>query len=126
MKEKIILGLQILVGLMLVLFGANGFLQFMPMPPPSAQMGAWLGAIAQTGYLFPLIAAIELVAGLAFVFNKFASLMAIILMPVMLNALLAHIFLNDVAGMGGALIVVLGTLLVMFKNRQRYSEIFKA
>ncbi len=126
MKDKIILGLQILVGLMLVLFGANGFLQFMPMPPPSAQMGAWLGAIAQTGYLFPLIATVEIVAGLAFVFNKFAALMAVILMPVMINALLAHLFLNDIAGMGGSLIVVLGTIVVLVKNRQRYSEIFKA
>lgn len=125
MKEKIIVSLQVLVGLTLVLFGANGFLQFLQMPTPSAQMGAWLGAIYQTGYIFPLIAAIELVTGLAFVFNKFASLMAIILMPVMLNALFAHLFLNDASRMGPALFITLGIVLVMLRNKERYNAIFK-
>ena len=126
MQNKIILGLQMVAGLLLVVFGLNGFFHFIPMPQPSPEMGAWLGAIFKIGYLFPLIALIEIVAGLSYLSNKFSALMAVILMPVMLNALLAHIFLNDIGGSSSAFFIVCVTLLVLYKNREKYSELFKA
>ncbi|MDF1878118.1 hypothetical protein JHD46_00535 [Sulfurimonas sp. SAG-AH-194-C20] len=126
MKDKIILGIQIVVGLMLVVFGANGFLQFMPMPEHSKEMGDWLQAVYMTVYIFPLIAFIEIVAGLAFLSNKLVALMAIIVMPVVLNATLAHIFLNDIGGVGMALFLTISIALIMIGKKEAYRAIFKA
>lgn len=125
MKDKIFLGIQILSGLMLVVFGLNKFLHFMPMPPASPEMGEYMKALFATGFIFPIIAVIEILAGLSFIANKFTALMAVIVMPVMLNALLAHLFL-DPAGIGGALFIVVAIIVVMIRYKERYREIFKA
>ena len=56
---------RVFLGLAFVVFGLNGFLQFIPMPAPPEKAGAFLGALAATGYMFPLIKGTELFAGLA-------------------------------------------------------------
>ena len=55
---------RLFLGLIFTVFGLNGFLGFLPMPQPSAEGGAFLGALATTGYMFPLIKGTEVVAGL--------------------------------------------------------------
>lgn len=124
MKDKVFLGIQIVAGLMLVVFGLNKFLHFIPMGEPAPAMGEYMGALFKTGFLFPLIAVIEIVTGLAFVSNKFAALMAVIIMPVMVNAFLAHLFL-DPAGIGPASFIIIAVLIVMLRFKDRYSGIFK-
>jgi len=125
MKEKIFIGIQVIAGLLLVMFGSNTFLQFMPMPEMTPIMGEFMGALYKTGYIFPISAILEIVAGIAFLSNKFASLMAIVVMPIMLNALLSHLFL-DPSGIGAAAFIVFAIIIVMIRNKDRYSEIFKA
>lgn len=125
MNTKIFLGIQIITGLLLVVFGLNGFLHFLQMPPANEQMGAFGGAIYQTGYIFPLMAVVEVIAGIAFIFNKYTSLMAILVMPFMLNAFLAHSFL-DINGIAPSAFIVCSLLVIMFKNKESFSLIFKA
>lgn len=125
MKTKIFTGVQLLAGLMLVVFGANKFLHFIPMGAPAVEMGAFMGALFGVGYLMTLVAIIEISAGLAFLSNKFAPLMAVVLMPVMLNAFLAHLFL-DPAGIGGALVLTLFTVIIMIRHKEAYTPLFKA
>jgi len=125
MTNKVLLGIQVIAGLMLIVFGLNKFLHFIPMGEPAPAMGEYMGALFKTGFLFPLIAVIEILAGLAFVSNKFAALMAVIVMPVMVNAFLAHLFL-DPAGIGGATFIIAVIVIVMVRYRDRYKEIFKA
>ena len=125
MKTKIFAGVQILAGLMLVLFGANKFLHFIPMAAPAAEMGVFMGALFSVAYLMTLVAVIEILAGLAFLSNKFAPLMAVVLMPVMLNAFLAHLFL-DPAGLGGALMLTIFTIIVMIRHKDAYRPLLRA
>jgi len=124
MKDKLLLTAQVLSAIMLIIFGTNKFLQFMPMPQPTPEMGAFIGALFTTGYLMTLVAIIEIVTGIAFLVNKFTPLMALILMPVMLNALLAHLFL-DPAGIAGALFLTVLTLLVMIRHKEAYTTLLK-
>ena len=49
---KATLIVRILMGAMLIVFGLNKFLQFMSMPPPAPEMGAFMGALFATGYIF--------------------------------------------------------------------------
>ncbi|MFT7003841.1 MAG: putative oxidoreductase [Sulfurimonas sp.] len=125
MKDKVFLGIQILAGLMLVVFGLNKFLNFIPMPPASAEMSAFMGALFTTGYFMKLVAIVEIVAGLSFITNKFTALMAVVVIPVMVNATLAHLFL-DPSGIGGALILTVFTILVMVGHKDAYSKILSS
>ncbi|RDX34224.1 DoxX protein [Arcobacter sp. HD9-500m-PIT-SAG03] len=125
MKEKIFIGIQVITGLLLVMFGSNTFLQFMPMPEMTPIMGEFMGALYKTGYIFPISAIIEILAGISFLSNKFTSLMAVLVMPVMLNALLSHLFL-DPLGIGAAAFIVFAIIIVMIRNKECYNEIFKA
>ena len=124
-KTKIFSGVQILAGLMLVVFGANKFLHFIPMGAPAPAMGAFMGALFGVGYLMSLVAVIEIAAGLSFLSNKFAPLMSVVLMPVMLNAFLAHLFL-DPSGIGGALVLTLFTIIIMIRHREAYRLLLRA
>ena len=119
------MGVQLLAGLMLVVFGSNKFLGFIEMQPGSVAMGAFMMALFQSGYLMKLVAVVEIVAGLSFLLNKYAALMAVVLLPVMLNAFLAHLFL-DPGGIGGATVLLVFTVIIMMRNKDRYRDIMKA
>jgi len=82
-------------------------------------------ALFMTGFIFPIVAAIQIIAGLSFIVNKFTAFTAILIMPVMINAFLAHLFL-DPAGMGGSLFLVIAIIIVMIRYKNRYKEIFQA
>lgn len=125
MKTKFLLAVQIIVGLLLVIFGLNKFLHFMANPPISQEMGMYMGALAKTGFIFPLVGAIQLLAGLAFILNKYVAIMAILIVPVMLNAMLAHAFL-DPSGVAASGVILLLIIAVMFKNKEAYVSVLKA
>ena len=125
MQKKVYLGVRLVAGLMLVVFGSNKFLGFIDMQPGTLEMGAFMMALFKSGYLMKLVAVVEIVAGLSFLANKYTALMAVVLMPVMLNAFLVHLFL-DPAGIAGAAVLLVFTILIMIENKARYKEILKA
>jgi len=59
-----------------------------------------------------------------FIINKFTALAAIILFPVMLNALLAHLFL-DPAGIGAAALVIAMLLFLFYAHKEKYMGFLK-
>ena len=122
--DKALLVVRLLGGLMLVVFGANKFLHFIQMEHGTIESGAFMMALFATGYIMKIVAVVEIVAGVAFLTNKYVPLMAVILFPIMLNAFLMHLFL-DPAGIGGAAIILSINIILMYVSRQRYKEILK-
>ena len=55
---------RLFLGLVFTVFGLNFFLHFLPMPPAPPRAAAFAGALFASGYLFPLLKATEVVAGL--------------------------------------------------------------
>jgi uncharacterized membrane protein YphA (DoxX/SURF4 family) len=98
---------RIVLGLAFLVFGLNGFLQFMPMPPAPEKAGAFLGALAATGYMFPLIKGTEVIAGALLLSGRFAPLALTLLAPIVVNIVAYHAALAP-AGLG--LPVVLAAL----------------
>ncbi|NDV63165.1 DoxX family protein [Puniceicoccales bacterium CK1056] len=98
MITKFNTGLQLLLGLAFVVFGLNKFIGFMPPPelPPAA--GAFMGALMETGYMFPLIAVTEIVAGALILSRMFSALGLVILMPISVNIVLFHLALAPAGG----------------------------
>src|SRR5882724_3288201 len=84
---------RILMGLVFFVFGLNGFFMFLPMPPmPEASM-KFLGAMVETGYLFPLLKSMEVLCGALLLLNYFSPLALIMLTPIIVNIFLFHAFL---------------------------------
>jgi len=125
MQTKVLMAIQIIAGVMLLVFGFNKFFHFIDMAMPAAGMGAFMSAIIATGYLFKVVALVEIAAGLAFILNRYVALMAVVLMPVMVNAFLAHAFL-DPSGIGGALLLTLLTIVIMIGHKDRYRAILES
>ena len=78
--------IRILLGLMVLIFGLNKFLQFMPMPPLPEVAGEFMGALVNSGYLMVLVAVVEIVAGVMLLINRSQPLALIMLFPILLNA----------------------------------------
>jgi putative oxidoreductase len=115
-KGKLIV--RVVLGLMLVVFGLNKFLQFMPMPPMPE-------ALVTSGYIMTIVAIVEIVTGILLLVNKFQPLTLVVLFPILLNAFLFHLFL-DLAGIGGAVVALAMNVFLMFANKEAYSAVLKA
>jgi putative oxidoreductase len=117
--------IRFLLGIMLIVFGLNKFLQFMPMPQLPDDAGAFMGALAASGYVLPIVAIVEIGTGILLLINKFKALALIILFPVALNAFLFHVFL-DLPGIGGAAFLIIINVFLMFSTKESYKELLKA
>ncbi len=125
MQKKVYLAIRLIAGSILLFFGLNKFVGFIEIHPKTVEMGAVMMGLVQSVYIIKLAAVIEIIAGMSFIVNKYTALMAVVLMPVMLNAFLLHLFL-DPAGIGGAALILALTLLIMIENKDRYRDILKA
>ncbi|WP_445956291.1 DoxX family membrane protein [Yeosuana sp.] len=121
MNSKVFMVLRILLGLMLLVFGLNKFLHYLPQPEMSADAGAFFGAIMSTKTLM-LVGIVEVVSGLAFLFNKYGALMAIILMSVSVNIILFHVSLNP-EGIGPGVVVFLLNIVMLYAYRDKYKDL---
>ncbi|MCY1056268.1 DoxX family protein [Nannocystis sp. SCPEA4] len=95
-----------LLGLVFLVFGLNGFLHFLPMPPVPARAGEFLGALAASGYMFPLIKGTEVVAGALLLSGRLVPLALILLAPVIVNIVAYHLALAP--GGYGLLALIVG------------------
>ena len=123
MNSKVSMVLRILLGLFVLVFGANKLVPggFIPMPEMSADAGAYFGALDSSKTLL-LVAIVEVVAGLALIFNKYGALMALILMSISVNAVLFHLTL-DPGGIGGAAVLLILNIAVLFGYKSKYKDL---
>lgn len=99
--------LRVLLGLLFVVFGLNGFFHFMPMPPMEGAAASFMGALAATGYMFPLIKGTEVVAGALILSGRATPLGLVLLAPVLVNILAFHLVLTPgEAGMSVVLVAM--------------------
>ncbi|MCK6511783.1 DoxX family protein [Myxococcota bacterium] len=120
--DKIVLAVRILTGLIWVVFGLNGFLHFIPMPPLPSKAGAFMGALAATGYMFPLIKGTEILGGLLLLSGRFTPIGLVLLAPVAVNILAFHLFLAP-AGTIMPLLLIAGGLFLAWQHRDIYAPV---
>ncbi|MBE7411502.1 MAG: DoxX family membrane protein [Leptospiraceae bacterium] len=123
--RKIVLAARILLGLIFVVFGFNGFFNFIPSPPPAPEAGAFFGALFATKYLIPVLKTTEIVCGILLLSNYFVPLALTILAPIAINIFLFHVFLNN-AGMPVAIAVVALEIFLAYSYRKNYSGVLTA
>lgn len=119
MKKKVLFGISLLFGLMMINSGLNKFLSYMPMPEMTEAAGQLMYAFMQAKWLFPLIAVVEIVAGILFITNKFRALGAIMMLPVVVGIVLFHLVLDPAGNMISLLLLAINGW-VIFENRESY------
>jgi putative oxidoreductase len=115
---------RLLLGLIFLIFGLNGFLHFIPMPPPSGVAGQFLGSMFVTKYLL-FVFAIQLVGGVLLLINRYVPIALTILAPIIVNILLFHSLMNP-EGLGLALVVTILWAVVFASVRSAFAGIFQA
>ena len=83
---------RILLGVLFLTFGLNGFLHFIPLPPPSGLAGQFLGALFVSHYLVPVFL-LQVVGGALLLANRYVPAALVLLGPVVVNIFLYHSFL---------------------------------
>ena len=72
---------RFVLGLVFVVFGLNGFLNFMPMGPVPALAGQFAGALIQSHYMV-VVLTLEILSGVLLLTNSYALLATTFIAPV--------------------------------------------
>ena len=114
---------RILLGLVFLVFGLNGFLNFLSMGPmPTGLAGQFMGALFLSHYYW-VVAALQIAGGALLLANRFVPFALMLLGPVIVNIICYHVFLNPSGAPPAAMVTVLW-LIVFYGNRQHFSGIF--
>jgi uncharacterized membrane protein YphA (DoxX/SURF4 family) len=114
---------RILMGLAFTAFGFMGLFHLMPQPkdlPPAVT--EFMGAMVHTHYFFPLLFGTQLVVGLLLLLSLFVPLALVLIMPVLVNIILYHIFLQPSGIVPGAILMVL-ELYLAWAYRKAYCSV---
>ena len=117
-------GSRFLLALIFTVFGLNGFLHFIPMPPPTGVAAQFMGAMFVSKYLL-VVFAIQVIAGALLFFNRFVPLALTLLAPVIVNILLFHSLMAP-GGLGLALFVAILWGIVFASVRTAFAGILEA
>jgi hypothetical protein len=113
------LALRVIVGLYFLVFGLNGFLKKIPIPPSAPAMTNFVGALEATGYLMSVVKCLEILSGVLLVANFHVLLAIHFLAPIVFVIVSAQFFLNFEKGKGvliTTLIPYLGLVLFHFRE----------
>lgn len=119
MNAKVAMGIRILLGIFLFVFGLNKFIGFMAFPPIPGDGGTLMGIYVSSGFM-TLIGVLEVLAGLLLLIGRFIPLAVVIAAAIMFNALVFHL-LHDPGNSAGAALGCLLCALVVFGHRERFA-----
>ncbi len=124
--------LRIALGLMLLLFGLNKFIWFLQdfdfTGYPQAQYlfdalrYSWSDSTGN-GYIMALVGLTEVVVGILLIIKKWVPLALVMLVPISINIVLFHAFLN-IPNIGPAVAVALINGYLMYRNWDAYRGLF--
>lgn len=123
MNSKFTMIVRILLGIILVVFGSNKFLHFIPMDPPSGSAGEFLGTLGASGYIFPLLGILEVFIGAMLLLKRWVPFVIILLAPISVNIVLYHLCFG-VPGAAVALFVLALNVILIYKHWKLYRPLF--
>jgi hypothetical protein len=115
---------RVVLGLVFVVFGLNGFLRFLPMPPlPQGIVGEFLHAFFASGYVY-VIAGCQVVGGLLLLIGRFVPLGLTILGPVIVNIVVFHLLLAS-EGIALAILIAVLFLFLLWRYWATFAPLFR-
>jgi len=121
MKIAVIV-VRLLLGAVFVVFGLNGFLNFIEAPPMEGQAGAFVGALVATKYIYA-IKILEIAGGLMLLLGRFVPLGMVVLGPIIVNIFLFHALMAPEGLPVASVILLLGAFLI-WAHKKTFMPIF--
>lgn len=116
---------RILLGLILLLFGLNGFLHFMPQPKDMPQdMMTVIGALMKAGYL-QVVSGTMVLVGVLLLINRFVPLALAFLAPLIVGILTFHITMSP-STIGPGIVVAVLELYLAWAYRDAFRAMLRA
>ena len=103
-----------LLGLLFMVFGANFFLNFIPMPPPppaDSAPGMFFGAVYASGFL-AFVKVLEMAGGLLVAIPRTRVIGLLVLTPIIVNIIAFHAFITAGEGLFAPPVVLIAALAV--------------
>jgi putative oxidoreductase len=113
---------RILLGLLFLVFGLNGFLNFIHGPMPTGVAGQYLAVMGGTLYIH-FVFVVQIVGGLLLLSGQFVPLALVLLGPVIINILLFHVSMQP-SGLPPGLLATVLWFIVFFGVRKAFAGIF--
>ncbi len=115
--------LRFLLATLLIVIGLNKFLNFIPVPEIPEDASDFMSSLKATGYVLPVLGVVEILIGLFLLFNKWVAFALLALVPISVNILLYHLFLN-IPGIGIAVLVAVINFILIYKLWPKYKPLF--
>jgi putative oxidoreductase len=112
-----------LTGVIFLVFGLNGFLHFIPLPPPEGVAGQFMGALFVSHYL-TFIFAVQVIAAVLLLVNRYVPLALAALAAVIVNILCFHALMAP-SGLPLALFVALLWVLAFVEVKPAFAGLFQ-
>jgi len=109
---------RFLLSLIFLIFGLNGFLHFIPMPPPTGTAGQFMGALFVSNYLV-VVFLLQIIPAILLLINRYVPLALTLLAPIIVNILLFHTLMLP-SGLPLAIIVTVLWFLVFLSVRPAF------
>ena len=115
---------QYLAGVIFLVFGLNGFLNFIPLPPPGGIAGQFMGALYASHYLV-VIFAFQIIAAVLLLLNRYVPLAVAVLAPVIVNILVFHALMAP-SGFPPAVFVAVLWVVIFVSVRPAFAGLFQS
>lgn len=119
---------RILLGLIFVVFGLNGFLHFIPMgtpPPAGSNIGNFMSSMTASRWMH-VISGLEVLGGVLVLIGGTVPFGLVLLCPIIFNALLFHLLMAGGHGIGPAALSTVLALVLIYAYRANFAGIFTA
>lgn len=110
---------RIILGIILLLSGLNKIFKIIPTPADDL-----IESFGQVDYIFPIVAVLEIIIAVLLLSNKWVAFALILLVPLSLNILLFHFYLN-LQGIIPAILVATLNGILIYKHRRQYVALFE-
>lgn len=127
MKKKILFVVCLLAGLFMANSGLDKFFHYMPMPTTemTGNIATFMEGLTASMWMMPVIALVEISAGILIIFERTRALGAVIWFPVMTGILLTNIFLlPSTLVMSIPLYAI--NIWIIVENRDKYMPMIRA
>ena len=112
-----------LLGLIFLVFGLNGFLHFIPMPPPKGLAAQQFGGAIFTSHYWVVVFGLQVLGGVLLLINRYVVLALVLLGPVIVNIFFFHALMAPEGLPLAVVVVVLWTILAA-RYKQYLAPIF--
>jgi hypothetical protein len=121
-KDKVVVTVRVVFGLMFLASGIAGLLGVTP-PPSSTGAEQLLAAMAATGYLLPLLSAVQAAAGFMLVSGRMIPLALFALAPVVVQVLAFRLFVTPLHLLPIGLVLLAGEAVLLWWYRAAWAPL---